>query len=97
MVGLRVEGGWAGWPTRWPADRSVTARSTSPVAIDLRELGEHQQARELHEDTLARLRRVLGDGHPDTHRSVRNLAGVLTALGDAERAAVLLAEFGLDP
>jgi FPC/CPF motif-containing protein YcgG len=39
------------------------------LAAQLSELGEHQAARELAEDTLARRRRVLGDDHPDTGAS----------------------------
>jgi Tetratricopeptide repeat len=40
--------------------------SAFTVAAELAELGEYQAAKELNEDTLARHRRVLGDGHPDT-------------------------------
>jgi hypothetical protein len=63
----------------------------------LYELGELERARELDEDTLDRRRRALGDDHPDTHRSARNLAADLVALGDSEQSAALLAEFGLAP
>ena len=37
---------------------TISARS---LAADLTNLGEHQAARELDEDTLARRRRVLGE------------------------------------
>ena len=50
---------------------------------DLANLGEHQAARDLDEDTLARRRRVLGADHPDTLRSASNLAADLRALGEA--------------
>ena len=47
-------------------DHPDTLRSANNLAVDLRELGEHERARQLDEDTLARRRRVLGDDHPDT-------------------------------
>ena len=43
-----------------------------------------QQARTLDEDTLARRRRVLGDGHPDTLISANNPAADVHALGESE-------------
>jgi hypothetical protein len=52
-------------------------RSASNLAADLRELGEVQAARDLDQDTLERRRRVLGRDHPDTLRSVYNLAAEL--------------------
>jgi hypothetical protein len=52
------------------------------VAI-LRELKEHEPARQLGEDTLVRMRRVLGEDHPDTLRLAHNLASILTDLGCA--------------
>lgn len=62
-------------------DHPDTLTSASRLAAELRELGEHQQARALDEDTLARRRRVLGDNHPDTLASASNLAADLRALG----------------
>jgi hypothetical protein len=66
-------------------------------AAELAERGEYRQARELGEDTLARRRRTLGDDHPDTLTNVRHLAADLRALGEPERSAALLTEFGLAP
>jgi Tetratricopeptide repeat len=40
-------------------------------------LGEYQRARELDEDILARRRRILGEDHPRTLTSARNLAADL--------------------
>jgi hypothetical protein len=40
--------------------------SAGHLAVDLRELGEHDQARELDADTFARWHRVLGADHPGT-------------------------------
>ena len=39
-------------------------------AVGLVQLGEHERARALAEDTLTRSRRVLGDDHADIRRSV---------------------------
>ena len=64
-------------------DHPDTLSSANNLAIDLRELGEYQAARELDEDTLARRRRVLGEDHPDTLSSANNLAVDLRALGEA--------------
>jgi Tetratricopeptide repeat len=55
--------------------------ASAPVG-DLRELGEYQRARTLNEDTLTRMRRVLGDDHPNTQRTMGNLAEVLRVLGE---------------
>lgn len=45
--------------------------------------GLRVRAHALDEDTLARLRRVFGEDHPDTLRSAGNLAADLRALGEA--------------
>jgi hypothetical protein len=37
----------------------------------------------MNEDTLVRRRQVLGDEHPDTQQSIRNLAADREALGEA--------------
>lgn len=42
--------------------------------------GDLQAARKLDEEILARRRQVLGDNHPHTQISARNLAADLTAL-----------------
>jgi hypothetical protein len=63
------------------ADHRDTLASANNLAIDLTNLGEHQAARDLDEDTLAR-RRILGDDHPDTLASANNLANDLRALGE---------------
>lgn len=61
-------------------DHPSTLTSAGNLAEDLYALGEHQAARELDEDTLARRRRVLGEDHPSTQRSARNLAADTHAL-----------------
>ncbi|MEU4712938.1 tetratricopeptide repeat protein, partial [Micromonospora purpureochromogenes] len=73
-------------------DHPDTLRSVNNLAVTLSELGEHEQARQLQEDILARRRRVLGDDHPDTLRSVNNLAVTLSELGEHEQARQLQEE-----
>ncbi|MCA1709751.1 MAG: tetratricopeptide repeat protein [Actinobacteria bacterium] len=55
----------------------------------LAELGEHEQARALTEDTLTRRRRILGEDHPDTLTSAGHLANRLAELGEHEQAREL--------
>jgi hypothetical protein len=72
-------------------------RNTSVILWDLtdraqpRRLGlrEHEQARALDEDTLARRRRILGEDHPYTLASASNLARDLAQLGEHEQARAL--------
>ena len=68
------------------------SRSANNLAVDLRALGEHQQARDLDEDTLTRRRRVLGDDHPDTLTSANNLAADLRAVGEHQQVQALIDE-----
>jgi hypothetical protein len=70
-------------------DHPDTLTSAHNLAVGLRALGEHEQARQLHEDTLTRRRRVLGEDHPDTLSSASNLAADLSALGEHEQARQL--------
>jgi hypothetical protein len=49
------------------------------------QVGQHEQARQLQQDTLTR-RRVLGDDHPDTLASASNLAADVRALGRDDEA-----------
>jgi hypothetical protein len=53
------------------------------MAVDMRDLGEVQAARDLDQDTLDRKRQVLGEDHPDTLTSARNLALDLRILGQS--------------
>jgi Tetratricopeptide repeat len=48
--------------------------------------GHYEPARQLAEDTLPRMRRILGDDHPDTLHSATHLAAVLRELGQHEQA-----------
>ncbi|ONH59920.1 hypothetical protein CcI49_14490 [Frankia sp. CcI49] len=51
-------------------------------ASELSDVGDHEAARTLDEDTLARRLRVLGPDHRDTLATAHNLAADLAALGD---------------
>jgi hypothetical protein len=62
-ISLRAVGGYPG-----------ALAAASNLATVVRHRGEHQAARELGEDTLARRRRVLGEDHPDSLASADNLA-----------------------
>jgi len=56
--------------------------SANNLAVDLRDLGDYQAARDLDNDTLTRRCRLLGSDHPSTLTSASNLAIDLTALGE---------------
>jgi hypothetical protein len=61
--------------------------SADNLAISLQAVREqHQAARELGEETLARRRRVLGEDHPDTLRSAFILVCELSELGEHQAA-----------
>jgi hypothetical protein len=70
-------------------DHPSTLASANNLALNLRAVGERQQARTLDEDTLTRRRRVLGEDHPDTLASANNLARDLHALGEHQQARTL--------
>src|ERR1017187_4424886 len=74
-ISLRAVGGHPG-----------TLTSVGSLFASVGHPGEHQAARELGEDTLARRRRVLGEDHPDTLASADNLAFSLQGVrGQAAR------------
>jgi hypothetical protein len=43
-------------------------------------LGQFEPARQFGEDTLTRMRRVLGDDHPHTLRAARNFADTISQI-----------------
>ncbi len=71
-----------------PDHHDTLEAATSLAAIDAA-LGDHQAARVLDEDALARRRRILGDDHRHTLVSACNLAIRLADLGDHRAARVL--------
>jgi hypothetical protein len=48
-------------------------------------LGQHEQARQLAEDTLIRCRRILGNDHPDTLNTANILAVTQRQSGQHEQ------------
>ena len=69
-------------------DHPDTLTSASNLAVNLYELGQYEQARQLEDDTLTR-RRVLGEDHPNTLESANNFAIYLYELGQYEHARLL--------
>jgi hypothetical protein len=71
---------------RLGVDHPSTLGSATNLAIALRALGQHEQARDLDQDTLERSRRTFGVDHPDTLSSANGLANDLQDLGQHEQA-----------
>ena len=65
---------WTAAAGCWAKTTPDTLNSANNLAIDLRELGEVQAARDLDQDTLDRRRRVLGEDHPE-HPGLREQPG----------------------
>ena len=63
-----------------------TVTSADNLALSVTRRDEHQAARELAEDTLARRRRVLGEDHPDTLTTASGLAISLRVVGERQAA-----------
>jgi len=74
---------------RLDADDPTMLSIVNDLAFALRAMGEHQQARRLDEDNLARYRRVYGDDNADTTASANNLALDLSELGEHQQAREL--------
>jgi len=63
--------------------------SLGNLATDLRELGEHQGARQLHERALAMCQRLYDGDHPAVAEGLANLAADLRQAGECEPARPL--------
>jgi hypothetical protein len=74
---------------RLGVDHPDTLAAANSLAADLRALGQHEQARDLDQDTLTRYRRSLGDDHASTLVSANGLAADFRALGQHEQARAL--------
>ncbi|MFE4547886.1 FxSxx-COOH system tetratricopeptide repeat protein [Streptomyces sp. NPDC056785] len=74
------------WIATLGDDHPDTLSITYGLATSLAHLGEYEQARRMHADSLERRRRALGDNHPDTLQSANNLASTLAHLGEYEQA-----------
>ncbi|WP_166682971.1 FxSxx-COOH system tetratricopeptide repeat protein [Streptomyces aquilus] len=70
-------------------DDDDTLRAAHNLARAYDDTQEHERARALDEETLARRRRLHGDHDPDTLNSARNLAVRLWSLGQHEEALIL--------
>ncbi len=70
-------------------DDPETLAAAGTLAVVLRDLGHDGKARDLHEDTVARYRRVFGQDHPGTLATASNLAIDLTNLGEHQAARKL--------
>ena len=83
------------WPHTWPGGRPTrwrfphTLRAASLLGLTLGSLGEHQQARQIQNDTVTRSHRSRSDDHPDTLTSASRLAADLRALGENHLARAL--------
>ncbi|MFD3844171.1 FxSxx-COOH system tetratricopeptide repeat protein, partial [Streptomyces sp. NPDC058642] len=80
------------WLQQLGPDHDDTQRAANDLARAYGDTQDHERARALDEDTLARRRRLLGDDHPDTLASADNLAIRLRALGRHEEALALREE-----
>ncbi|MCX5336502.1 FxSxx-COOH system tetratricopeptide repeat protein [Streptomyces sp. NBC_00140] len=70
-------------------DHEDTLRAANHLARAYDDTQDHERARALDEDNLARRRRLYGDDDPDTLASANNLAVRLWSLGRHEEAAAL--------
>jgi hypothetical protein len=74
------------WHRRHGPDDPSTLNIAITLAAILGELGYHQQAHDLNQDSLTRTRRLLGDNHRLTLSAANNLANNLNGIGDYKRA-----------
>ncbi len=68
---------------------SPTAGRVGVLGLVLGSLGEHQQARRLHNDAFTRSRRVKGEDHPETLSAASLLGLTLGSLGEHQQARQL--------
>ncbi|MET3426350.1 tetratricopeptide (TPR) repeat protein [Actinoplanes tereljensis] len=79
----------AAWAERHGPDDDATLEAANNLARAYNHFGRYREARDLHEDALARKRRLLGDEHRSTLRSATNLIATVTLLGEHEQAREL--------
>jgi tetratricopeptide (TPR) repeat protein len=77
------------WRDRLGPDDRLVLYAGQIVTAALRAMGRYQEARELDEDNLARMRDQYGYDHPDTLASAAALATDLSGLGDHQAAREL--------
>jgi hypothetical protein len=74
------------WGERLGPDDPQTLIAGFNLGFALRQMGRSGEARQVHEDTLARSRRVFGEDHLDTLHSATGLAIGLRSLGETQAA-----------
>jgi hypothetical protein len=77
------------WGERLGPDDPQTLIAGFNLGFALRQMGRSGEARQVHEDTLARSRRVFGEDHLDTLHSATGLAIGLRSLGETQAAREL--------
>jgi tetratricopeptide (TPR) repeat protein len=77
---------------RFGDEHPDTLSSASHLGAVLWWLGDYQQSRQLHADTLVRRQRIMGEDDPATLSSARNLGLALYSLGDYREARQLQAD-----
>jgi hypothetical protein len=75
-----------GWRERFGDDHENTRAAASYLAKALNRMGRYPEARDLHQDTLDRSRRIQGDDHPNTLIYATALAADLRRLGEMRAA-----------
>jgi TIR domain-containing protein/tetratricopeptide repeat protein len=77
------------WTAALGPDDADTLTAAQHLAHATHDTGDYATALEIHQDTLARRRRVLTEDHPDTLHSANDLAVSLSSMGrDAEALAL---------
>ena len=77
------------WTAELGPEDTDTLTAAQHLAHAIHDNGEYAKALELHQDTLARRRRVLGDDHPGTLHSANDQAVNLDSLGRIREALEL--------
>ena len=72
--------------------KNVECRMMSALAGLFESMGDYDRALPMHEECLAKRKRVLGEDHPDTLTSLNNLAGLFESMGDYDRALPMYEE-----
>jgi tetratricopeptide (TPR) repeat protein len=73
----------------YQGDHPATAQTLSNLALDMRRLGDVEQARKLDTQALEMRQRLYANDHPAIADSLAGLAANLRALGDAKQAMKL--------
>jgi hypothetical protein len=77
------------WTATHGPDEHISLAAAGLLAYAYHELGTYDEARRLNQDILTRVRRLLGDDHPNTLKSAADLAIDLRGLGEFKQALQL--------